>query len=87
MANLDTGGGEQPGRRAAALSPRELELLEEFARGCSVNEVAEAWGLSTHTVRAHAKNILRKLNAHSRAQAVAIAYSEGVIDPDLGDRG
>jgi DNA-binding CsgD family transcriptional regulator len=74
-------GGEQRGRRSAVLSARELELLEEFAGGCSLNEVAEAWALSAHTVRTYARNILPRLNAHTRAHAVALACSEGVSEP------
>jgi DNA-binding CsgD family transcriptional regulator len=54
--------------------------------GTSTEDIAHKLHVSPHTVRTHIKNILRKLDAHTRAHAVAIAYAEEAIDPDvIGD--
>lgn len=58
------------------LSRREREILELVSRGMSTDEVAEELGLSAHTVRTHVKNAMRKLDASTRAHAVAIALRE-----------
>jgi DNA-binding CsgD family transcriptional regulator len=69
--------------RTEALSRRELAVLEELAMGTSTEDIASKFHVSPHTVRTHIKNVLRKLDAHTRAHAVAIAYSEDAIDPDV----
>jgi DNA-binding NarL/FixJ family response regulator len=69
--------------RSDSLSGRELAVLEELAKGTSTEDIASKFHVSPHTVRTHIKNILRKLDAHTRAHAVAIAYSEDAIDPDV----
>ena len=66
--------------RAGALSERECEVLEQIARGLSIEDIAGNLYLSPHTVRTHIKNILRKLGARTRAHAVAMAISEDLID-------
>lgn len=58
------------------LSRREREILELVSKGMSTDEVAENLGLSAHTVRTHVKNAMRKLEATTRAHAVAIALRE-----------
>jgi len=68
------------GRRSDTLSQRELAVLEEIARGTPTEEVARRLHVSPHTVRTHIKNILRKLDARTRAHAVAIALSEEAIE-------
>lgn len=67
-------------RRSAQLSKRERRVLLELARGATTEEIAESLHLTTHTVRSHIRNILRKLQAKSRAHAVAIACCDGMID-------
>lgn len=53
------------------LSHREREILSLLGQGTQAAEIAERLGLSRSTVRAHARNILLKLKANSRAEAVA----------------
>jgi DNA-binding CsgD family transcriptional regulator len=67
---------QQPG----SLSERECEVLEQIARGLSIEDIAGNLFLSPHTVRTHIKNILRKMGARTRAHAVAMAISEELID-------
>jgi DNA-binding CsgD family transcriptional regulator len=58
-------------------------VLEELAMGTSTEDIADKLHVSPHTVRTHIKNILRKLDARTRAHAVAIAYADDAIDPDV----
>jgi len=57
----------------AALTRRELEVLQLLARGADTREIAGALFISRLTARNHVQHILRKLGATSRAEAVAIA--------------
>lgn len=66
-------------RRSDSLSERELAVLEQIAHGTPTEDVALHLHVSPHTVRTHIKNILRKLDARTRAHAVAIALSEDAI--------
>jgi DNA-binding CsgD family transcriptional regulator len=68
--------------RTSRLSEKERAVLRELARGHSTDETAQVLSVSPHTVRTHIKNGLRKLGARTRAHAVAIALSEGVIEYD-----
>jgi DNA-binding NarL/FixJ family response regulator len=61
------------------LSAREVEVLQLVAEGYPPVEVAKKLVISPKTVSSHVQRILVKLNAHTRAQAVAIAYEEGLI--------
>jgi DNA-binding CsgD family transcriptional regulator len=73
----------RPSHRSETLSRRERGILEELAIGTSTEEIAAKLHVSPHTVRTHIKNILRKLNARTRAHAVAIAFFEDAIDPPM----
>jgi two-component system nitrate/nitrite response regulator NarL len=57
------------------LTPREWEVIDLLYEGKSTDEIAASLVLSSETVRTHVKHILRKLNARSREEAVAIAES------------
>jgi DNA-binding NarL/FixJ family response regulator len=65
--------------RTAALSSAELRVLALVAGGSSTEEMADRLSLSPHTVRTHLRNVMRKLEASSRAHAVAIAIREAAI--------
>jgi DNA-binding NarL/FixJ family response regulator len=69
--------------RSDALSGREIGVLEELAMGTSTEDIAAKFHVSPHTVRTHIKNILRKLDARTRAHAVAIAFAEDAIHPHV----
>lgn len=62
------------------LSARELDVLHELTLRGSNREIAGALGLSEDTVKTHMKNILSKLNATDRTQAVIVAIRRGIID-------
>ena len=68
------------GRAAFGLTRREREVLRLLAEGLDQDEVARALVISPRTVETHVQHILPKLGVHSRAQAVAIAYREGLVE-------
>lgn len=73
--------GHRPSRRGdpTALTARELELLALVARGANNQQIAEELVVSVNTVRNHVKNILLKLGAHSKLEAVAVALQQGIL--------
>lgn len=66
-------------RGASELTPREFEVLELLAAGMNETEVAASLYISAKTVATHIQHILRKLEVHSRAQAIAFAYRAGLL--------
>ena len=61
------------------LSPRESEILNLLAAGLGNKEIAWRLKISDHTVKFHVTSIFNKLNASSRAEAVAIGVRRGLI--------
>jgi len=76
--------GQAPHRDLATLTPRELEVLEQLARGLSNAELAGRFRLSEATVKTHVARILAKLRLRDRAQAVVVAYETGLVTPGSG---
>jgi DNA-binding NarL/FixJ family response regulator len=75
-------GPDQAG--PTTLTRREIEVLQLLADGGTNSEVAEKLHLSVNTVRNHVQNILSRLGAHSKLEAVSIAIREGIIRaPDI----
>lgn len=72
---------EQPdiAQSQAQLSPREREVLGLLARGISIAAIAQEMGISHYTVGDHVKNIYRKLNISSRAEAALQARNMGLM--------
>ena len=64
---------------ANPLSPRETEVLNLLARGMSFAEISSVLNISCHTVTAHIKKIYRKLQVHSRGEAVYEAAKLGIL--------
>ena len=62
-----------------ALTPREHQVLTAFARGASYKEVAAECDISVHTVRDYVKTLYRKLQVHSRGEAVTKALRHGIV--------
>jgi len=63
---------------AAALTEREVEILQHMARGKTNQEIADELVLSERTVRTHVTNILAKLGLSNRTQAVLYALRQGI---------
>jgi NarL family two-component system response regulator LiaR len=55
------------------LTPREWEVIDLLYEGKTTDQIADSLVLASETVRSHVKNILRKLDARSREEAVAVA--------------
>jgi len=65
----------------AGLTPRETEVLRLIAKGYTVQEVADTFQLSRHTVAGYLKDIYRKLSVNSRAEATMEAARRGIVAP------
>ncbi|NUP49381.1 MAG: response regulator transcription factor [Catenulispora sp.] len=66
---------------AGRLSEREREVLRLMAAGLENAEIAEQMFLGAQTVKTYVANILAKLDARNRTQAVVIAYKSGFVNP------
>ena len=71
---------DDPGHRVLeALTEKEREVLGHLAAMLSTDEIAAAMFVSVNTVRTHVRNILRKLDASRRNEAVRRARALGLI--------
>lgn len=61
----------------AKITPRQAEVLKLVAKGFTNKEIARLLNISPESVKEHIANILIRLYASSRSEAVAIAMSEG----------
>jgi DNA-binding NarL/FixJ family response regulator len=75
------GNGQHPDK--ASLSPREREILTLLAEGRTQSQIASTLVISSKTVATHIQHILSKLGVHTRAQAVAMAFQKGLVEPDV----
>jgi DNA-binding NarL/FixJ family response regulator len=71
-------GGEVP-ELQEALTPREVEVIRLLAGGMSNREIAEILGAAEGTVKHHVSNVLSKLGARDRTQAVLFAIERGLF--------
>jgi DNA-binding NarL/FixJ family response regulator len=69
----------QPARDPAGLTVREQELLECLEEGLRFKQIARRLEISEATAKTHARNLFRKLNATSRAEAVHAARAHGLL--------
>jgi DNA-binding CsgD family transcriptional regulator/N-acetylneuraminic acid mutarotase len=65
--------------RGEKLTDREVEVLQEVAKGITNREVAQSLFISVNTVKVHLRNIYTKLGADSRTEATIIAVREGLV--------
>jgi DNA-binding NarL/FixJ family response regulator len=61
-------------------SPREIEVLQLVSHGLVNREIGNRLFLSEETVKSHVRHILAKLQARSRAHAVAVGFRRGLIN-------
>ncbi len=66
-------------REEISLSSREIDVLEQLGKGLSYTKIAENLFLSPSTVRKHIENIYKKLQVHSKIEAVAKARQNNII--------
>lgn len=67
------------GERGEELSSRELEVLQLLVAGASNKSIAAQLNLSENTVKSHISHIFGKLGVQSRAEAVSVALSRGLV--------
>ncbi len=79
LAALPSAGNAHFSEGKDLLSERESEVLQHIAAGLTNQEIATRLYLSLYTVKAHARSIYDKLDAHSRTQAVARARELGIL--------
>jgi DNA-binding NarL/FixJ family response regulator len=80
LESLIAGTSAQPtAEPAAALTSRELEVLRMLADGAANKNIAWKLGISEHTVKFHVAQILAKLNAGTRTEAVTLGIRQGLI--------
>jgi DNA-binding NarL/FixJ family response regulator len=68
------------GERSAALTPRELEVLQMIVDGKSNKEIAALLDLSANTVAVHRANIMNTLGIHKTAELVVYAIRAGLVN-------
>ncbi len=81
--------GASDGHWTPKLSGREADVLRLVGEGASNREIAEVLMVSHHTVKAHLRSILSKLNLRNRQQMVVYAIQNGLVtdsDEIAGDR-
>ncbi len=78
-----TNGNGNGHRDDSNLSPRERQILSLLAEGRTQSQIATALVISSKTVATHIQHILSKLGVQSRAQAVAVAFQRGLVEPEV----
>ena len=61
------------------LTPRELQVLQQMAKGLANKEIGDVLKITEHTVKDHLKSILGKLRVADRTEAVTVALQRGII--------
>jgi DNA-binding NarL/FixJ family response regulator len=79
VLHADHAGALSPRTDEDPLTPREREVLHMLAAGLGNKEIATRLRISDHTAKFHVSQILAKLDAVSRAEAVSIAMRRGLV--------
>ncbi len=80
--------GHRVRRRAGlpgGLTPREVDVIVQMARGGSNPEIAEVLGVSRRTVASHLEHIYTKLGVSGRTEAALFAMRHGLVEEPAGD--
>ncbi len=81
FAQISRKDAEAPNPHAPKLTVREVEVLRLVARGMANREIGTALFISENTVKNHVRNILEKLQLHTRMEAAMYAVRQNIIDP------
>jgi DNA-binding NarL/FixJ family response regulator len=80
FASMIKRGDERQQVPAPRLTDREMEVLRLVAKGLNNRDIAKELFISENTVKNHVRNILEKLQLHSRMEAVVYAVREKILD-------
>ncbi len=80
FAAMSKATGERPQVPAPRLTDREMEVLKLVAKGMNNRDIAKQLFISENTVKNHIRNILEKLQLHSRMEAVVYAVREKLLE-------
>jgi DNA-binding CsgD family transcriptional regulator len=87
-ARGESAGRPAPARQVSAqyqpvesLTPREVEVVQTLATGLSTPEISAKLGITRNTLRTHVHNIMGKLGARSKLEAVLAAIRLGIVEP------
>lgn len=80
FASITRSYADRPQVPVPRLTERELEVLQLVARGHNNREIARELFISENTVKNHVRNILEKLQLHSRMEAVVYALRENLLE-------
>ena len=72
----------QPSAGPELLTPRQREILQLIAEGCTTREMAERLCVSARTVETHRAQIMERLNLHDIASLTRFAIRSGLVDPE-----
>lgn len=77
---LDTGSGEANAAVCDALTPRELDVLDQLKLGCSNKEIAHSLEIAETTVKLHLRTISEKFSAKNRTDIIVRAFEVGLLN-------
>ncbi|HVB38993.1 MAG TPA: response regulator transcription factor, partial [Vicinamibacterales bacterium] len=80
FASMIKRGNERQQLPAPRLTDREMEVLRLVAKGLNNRDIAKQLFISENTVKNHIRNILEKLQLHSRMEAVVYAVREKLLE-------
>ncbi len=83
---LPTASGATNRSATAALSPRELQVLQGLVDGLSTDELSDALFVSRRTVQGHVQSILTKLQVRSKLEAAVTGLREGLVHLSASER-
>jgi len=78
--NLQNASKTSAVQKTNRITDRELSVIQQVARGFTVQEIANQMEISAHTVSTHVKRIYKKLRVNSRSEAVYEASLLGLIE-------
>jgi DNA-binding NarL/FixJ family response regulator len=81
FAQISRSAAEAPNPHAPKLTAREVEVLRLVARGLGNRDIGGQLFISENTVKNHVRNILEKLQLHTRMEAAMYAVRQNIIDP------
>jgi DNA-binding CsgD family transcriptional regulator len=81
--SIPRGPNEVTRANPSGLTAKELEILNLLAQGCTGAQLARRLHRSPKTIENHVCSLLEKLGVHSRVEAVAVAFTRGIINKGI----